>query len=592
MSLLAGVSSLLTGAFSAYTQTSYTNFTVTITSPTNGSAFKTPASVQIVARTFDTSNDVAEVVFTASPPGGLLPPILLLGTVTNPAPLGMPGSLNELFIFTWTNALPGTWLLRAEAVRSNGDETISPPVTITVQSGPVPSVNIASPTNGAVFSAPANIQLIAGASENGGAVAYVQFFDGAKSLGVVSNFVIVDPPGSPGLPPGSHAYLLNWTDAPVGTHVLTALAVDTNGQSTVSAPVTITVGADLPPVVRITSPPNNAVFRAPVNIALLAYAFDPDGYVSSVQFFAGSNSLGFGLPIPTPQPVAQPLTPGPVGPPIFLTNIFELIWSNAPAGSYALTAVATDNAGLLTTSAAVNIAVLPLPPPPTNKTAIVSIVATDPIAIAGTNCWPWLGLASTPPTWSNWVAPSAIRSWFTNCGPKDAAFALRRMGATNDDLTVTYSIGGTASNGVDYVALPGVATIPAGQTEAMILIVPLDDASNNVIRTVILSLDPSTNNPPDYLPGLPRRAEALLIDSDFPPPVSTGAVLGDHSFLMNAKGPDGAWFRVDYTTDGITWTPVCTNQVVVGSINFADPDAANSTVRWYRAVPLPNPPPN
>ena len=454
-------------------------------------------------------------------------------------------------------------------------------------------VTITAPTNGSSLTAPANVLIEALTFNAEDDVASVQFFDGANSLGVVSNGVVVDAPGAPGLPPGSLAYLLTWSNAAAGTHVLTASAADTNGQSAVSTPVMITVVTSLPPAARITSPPGESVFRAPVNIALLAYADDPGGDVSNVQFFAGSNSLGFGLPVPGPQP-ATPRIPSPIGPPIFLTNVFELIWSNAPAGSYALTAVATGNAGLAATSAPVSISVLPPLPPPTNKVEVVSIIAADPVAIAGTNCWRWPGLASTnaPPAWSNWVSPTALWGWFTNCGPKDASFAVCRSGATNDDLTVTYSMSGTARNGVDYVALPGVVTIPAGQPEAMITIIPLDGPTNSAVATVILSLSPSTSSPPAYAPGFPGRAEIIIIDNGLAHPVLPGAVLGDHSFLFSAAGPDGAWFRVDCTTNCIHWSPICTNQVINGSIDFADPDSANVPLRLYRIVPLSGPPSN
>jgi hypothetical protein len=55
-------------------------------------------------------------------------------------------------------------------------------------------------------------------------------------------------------------------------------------------------------------------------------------------------------------------------------------------------------------------------------------------------------------------------------------------------------------------------------------------------------------------------------------------------------GPDGAWFHIDYSTNLTDWTPICTNQVIYGSIHFIDPDAVNSPAREYRAVPMAGPP--
>jgi hypothetical protein len=329
-----------------------------------------------------------------------------------------------------------------------------------------------------------------------------------------------------------------------------------------------------------------------VDIALLAYAFSPGGYIASVEFFAGTNSLGFGQPVCFP--VAQPLSPmvppaSPAPPP---TNAFELIWSNAPPGSFALTALATDGSGNTNTSAPVAITILPAPPPPTNRPDIVSIVATDPIAIAGTNCWPWLGLTNVSPTWSNWVSPAAVWRWFTNCGPKDASFTVRRQGDASNDLTVAYSIGGTASNGVDYMTLSGLVTIPGGQNQAMITVVPLADGVTNGTKTVVLALTPSTNAPPDYLVGFPHSAEAIILANLWPRPVPPAALLPDGSFHLSLTGPDGAWFRVDSTANLLNWTPVCTNQVIGGSIDFADPDAAGGGERMYRAVPVAGPPPD
>ncbi len=689
-------------------------FSVAITMPTNGSSFTTPTNIAIDAVTFDTNNDVAYVTFLAEPHGHIiLPPYaILLGSVSNGV---SAGTNQELFTVTWSNALAGSWDLIAQAFRSNGTWSrfvVSAPVAITVGPSTNLWVDIASPTNGSIFTAPANIQLIAGAGGSVGAVASVEFLDGTNDLGTVTNGAVVDPPGSPGLPPGSRAYFLTWSNAPVGFHVLTAVATDTNGESAVSEPVDITVVSNSPPpplftvtitaptndssftaptniqidvltvdtytndgvgevtftatpssgvlpivlflgsvsngvptgppgsgqelftfvwsnapigawtvrasaiptneggvavsaavdisvitnyppppppsaVVRITSPPNNSVFTAPVNIELFAFAFDGDESVSNVQFFAGTNSLGFGAPVSfgrRGRPSSYP------------TNIYELTWTNpAPASNaYVVTSVAEFSSGAYATSAPVDISVVTPPPPPTNEPIEVNIVATDPIAIEGTNCWTWLGLTNThtTPTWSNWMSPNALCVWFTNCGPADATFAVDRCGATNDELTVDYTISGTASNGVDYVGLPGTVTIPAGQREATITIVPIDADTNNTPDTVILTLSPSTNSPPTYKVGFPSGAEALILNSEAPYPRLTGRLLHDHTFCLSMNGPEGAWFRVDYSTDCLHWTPVCTNQVVAGLINFADPNAAGSTARWYRTVPLPHGPNN
>jgi hypothetical protein len=455
-----------------------------------------------------------------------------------------------------------------------------------------PVVNLVNPANGSVFNTPVNLALIAEGYDVDGFVTRVEFFTNNASLGISSNWVVVDPLPSGGPPPGTRAFFLSWTNVPPGGYVLTAKATDNGGASSVSSPVNITVNpgpppTNVPPVVRITSPANGTVFRAPLDIPIFAYARDADGSVASVQFFENGTNLGYGKPVAMPVLYASP-GGGPAPLPIIAGNLFVLVWSNPPAGTYALTAAATDNGGASTTSGPVNIGVLPPLPPPTNRPPIVSIVATDPIAIEGTNCWPWLGLASATPTWRDWLASASLCRFFTNCGPKNALFTVWRFGDTNGPLSVSYGIGGTATNGVDYVTLSGLATIPAGERAALIPLVPLDDGPPDITSTVILTLVPSTNSPPDYLLGFPRRAGALILDRpSWPPPI---AVLPDKCFHLSAAGPNGAWFHIEYTTDLLNWTPVCTNQVINGLIDFVDPDAPNDAARFYRAVPELNPP--
>ena len=459
-----------------------------------------------------------------------------------------------------------------------------------------PEVSIAYPADGAVFYTPVNIPILACANDFDGVVRSVEFFADDVSLGVVTNHVSILPPvGGPitGLPPMPpyRPFAMVWSNAPAGPHVLTASATDNGGATNLSAPVSITVKlgpppppTNFPPIVRITSPANNSVFRAPINIPVFAFAADLDGYVTNVQFFAGTNDLGPGHRVTS---VPPPLPPGPVQPPILIfraTNYWELVWSNAPQGDYALTAVASDNRGGSRVSDGVNVTVLP-PLPPSTITNVVGIVATDPVAIEGTNCWPWLGLAAAAPTWGNWAASTAVWRFFTNCGPKDAIFTVRRLGQTNADLTVAYAIGGTATNGVEYVTLPGTVTIPAGQRAAMITVVPLDDGQPDITSTVILKLAPSA----DYVVE-PRRSAAAVIILDHPSRPVVPGILPGGSFRIGSTGPDGAWVHVEYTSDLSNWTPICTNQVVNGSIDFVDPDAQQNQLRFYRLVPEANAP--
>jgi hypothetical protein len=455
-------------------------------------------------------------------------------------------------------------------------------------SGTNPVINIISPTNGEVFAPlyavepPPDIQIFAKASDSGGMITNVEFFAGTNALGSVLEAVVLDPPGINGVT--GPVYRLTWTDAKAGTYALTAVATDNQGASATSLPVTITVERGPLPLVRITSPANHADFRAPVDLPIAAFAHiallgltAPSNEVTSVEFFAGTNDLGAG----------HRLMRGGFS----LTNYsaalpfqFELVWSNAPAGAYALTAVATDNLGVSATSSPVNITILPATPSLTNLPDVVSIVATDPIAVAGSNAWTWFGPTNLLPAWTNW--PPINGHAFTNFGPKDALFTVSRYGAPTEDIVVAYNIGGTATNGTDYLTLPGTVTIPAGASSALIAIVPIDNGPAPA-KTVLLTLTRSTGLLPAYVVGVPSGAEALILE-DWQRPLPY--LLSDGSFHFNEPGPDGAWFRADWSGDLLDWTPFCTNQIFQGSIDFLDPDAPGNPLRFYRVVPLDGPP--
>jgi hypothetical protein len=350
----------------------------------------------------------------------------------------------------------------------------------------------------------------------------------------------------------------------------------------------------LGPAVRIVSPANHAVFYTPVDIPIFAYTRSEVPF-TNVEFYANGTDLGHGVKLSsTNRPVFQAFaSPDIMGPTALgrLTAVWCLVWSNAPAGSYALTAAAkglysVDQMLINRTSPPVNITVVSSTPG-TNLTDVVNIVATDPVAVAGTNMsWIWPGLTNAVPSWTNWPPSRATNC--TNWGPKPALFTVRRFGSASAALTVDYSIGGTASNGVDYVALPGFVTIPEGVGCALIPVVPIDNGSNTLVKSVILTLAPSTNAPPDYIVGFPPRAEAIIIHQ-WPRPLPW--LLSNGGFHIGAGAPDGAWFAVQNSTDLVNWLSLSTNQVAQGSADFIDPNAPASPTGFYRILPLTNAPP-
>ena len=110
---------------------------------------------------------------------------------------------------------------------------------------------------------------------------------------------------------------------------------------------TCSTGGNQSPSVALTSPPNNATYSAGTTITVSATAADSDGTVTQVQFFRGTTSLG----IDTSSP-------------------YSVSWTNAAAGSYAVKAVATDNAGATGTSALANVTVNPVTTPDTTAPSV------------------------------------------------------------------------------------------------------------------------------------------------------------------------------------------------------------------------------
>ncbi len=91
----------------------------------------------------------------------------------------------------------------------------------------------------------------------------------------------------------------------------------------------------------------------------------------------------------------------------------------------------------------------------------------------------------------------------------DGHFQVTRTGSLDNPLTVSYTIGGTATNGTDYTQIGSSVTIAAGAASATVTIHVLSDGSNDGVETSILTLAPQAGV---YVVGTPASATVSLLD--------------------------------------------------------------------------------
>ncbi|MBI5387313.1 MAG: hypothetical protein HZA90_21845 [Verrucomicrobia bacterium] len=544
-----------------------------IVEPRDGSVFVAPADIQIDVVTVDPDGYVSKVQFFADN--------RLIGEQEMIFIIALPPGQPQTFSMTWSNAPLGAHVLTARATDDRGAVSVSDPVHVAVVlNPPLPVVTIEAtvPTTQEQdprLMAPLRPAIFTVTRRGGDLTQTLKVF--YRASGTASNGVDFDKlSGETEIPANALTSMLFVTaidDALVeGTEtVILALeqlrCVTTN---TVPADGCYIVGTpgravaylhdndtppNQPPKVALLSPANGATFVAPADIRLAASAEDPDGWVSTVEFFEGTNSLGLVTNFPWIVELARlPDLNGAVlsglgTTPLPIPPVFRLWWSNAPAGQYVLTAVATDNEGGSRRSVPIEISVRP-----ENQSPVVTIMAIDSVAREGT----------------------------TNT----AAFRVRRVGPTNEPLTVAYSVRGSASNGVDYVTLPGAVTIPAGRRTVRIVVTPLNDNLPETAETVIAQLQPSPLDvfPPPYVVGRPDTAAVLILDNDTPRPVTVN--LPDGNLHVRLPMLNGLPYRLEASSDLRNWEPVMSGVTVTeDGIDFVEGEKKLLPRRFYRVVP-------
>jgi uncharacterized repeat protein (TIGR02059 family) len=180
-----------------------------------------------------------------------------------------------------------------------------------------PAIAIISPANNSEFKTSTNITITANATDADGTIASVELYNGTTLLGSLS----------------AAPYSFTWNSVAAGTYSLTAIATDSKNARTTSSAISITV-KDEPiivnqsPVIMISSPTKGEKYDDPADIYIDIIASDPDGTISKVELYNGTTRL-------------IELTAEP----------YSYAWKGVTAGTYTITAVATDNSNATTTSA-------------------------------------------------------------------------------------------------------------------------------------------------------------------------------------------------------------------------------------------------
>lgn len=277
--------------------------TIVLTSPSSGSSYTAPATINLAASVTSNGHTITKVQFYSG--------ATMLGE-----------DMSAPYAFTWNNVNVGSYSLTARVVFDSGSTVTSSSASIAV-TNPPPAIALTSPLSGSAFTAPAGIALAASVTANGHLISKVQFYNGTTLLGEDI----------------SAPYGFNWSNVSAGNYSLKALVVYGAGSNLASASVNVTV-TNPPPTIVLTSPTVGATYAAPATIVCSASVNANGHSISKVQFYNGSMLLGEDSSAP-----------------------YSIMLSNVSAGSYAITASALYGAESRVSSSLANVTVTGLPAP-------------------------------------------------------------------------------------------------------------------------------------------------------------------------------------------------------------------------------------
>ena len=182
---------------------------------------------------------------------------------------------------------------------------------------------------------------------------------------------------------------------------------------------------------------------------------------------------------------------------------------------------------------------------------------------------------------SDLVSVAATDAFASESPVDKATFTVTRSGSDTllaAPLTLSYTVGGTATSGDDYTALSGSVTFAAGVATATIDVTPIADSTSEGAETVAIVL--TTVAPYDL--GAPAEATVTITDTNVP--VVTVAAFDSTAsetpsnqgrFRFSRTGPTTSALTVAFTVDGSAtagtdYTALPASVVIPAGASFAD----------------------
>ena len=265
---------------------------------------------------------------------------------------------------------------------------------------------------------------------------------------------------------------------------------------------------NLPPVVSLTSPGSGATFTAPATVTMSALAVDPELRLTEVEFFANGTLVG-----------ADSSSP------------YAFTWSSVAAGSYTLTAVASDADGGRATSSAVSITVQP--------------GANEPPSVALTS----------PASGATFTAPATVALTASASDPENRLTRVEfyRDGTllgtdTSSPYAFTWSSVAAGSytltarafdaDGAQTTSSAITITVNANQAPTVALTSPANGATFTAPATVALTA--SASDPENRLTRVEFYRDGTLLGTDTSSPYTfTWSSVAAGSYTLTARAFDG-----------------------------------------------------